>query len=132
MKAHIPRVLFPVVARIYSNLHATVITILLVSAPRPPVTAAFIFDQFLLAISVTVNNAPGRDRRAELNGLSITIESLARAISPMACSALFAFSTNGNYPYPFEYHFVFYLLGSIRLVAACTGWNRITDNGNME
>eukprot|EP00904_Undaria_pinnatifida_P000534 jgi/Undpi1/10481/HiC_scaffold_29.g12931.m1 len=89
-------------------------------------------NAFLLALSVSINNAAGSERRAELNGISITIESMARAMSPMAFSTLFAFSVNGSYPYLFDYRFPFYLLALVRLVAGCTGWNKITDNTTIE
>lgn len=80
---------------------------------------------------MAIGSAVGKARRAELTGISVTAESVVRAISPMACSALFAFSINGNHPYAFDCHSVFYLLAATRLVAGWFGWNTITDNGNM-
>ena len=53
-------------------------------------------------------------------------------ISPIICSALFAFSIDGRHAYPFNYHLTFYLLAFSRLAAACMGWNEITNDENMD
>ncbi|CAN0591569.1 unnamed protein product, partial [Laminaria digitata] len=67
---------------------------------------------------LAINNATGSHRRGELNGLAATVDSFARAISPILCSALFAFSIDGHHPFPFDYHLVFYLLALLRLTVA--------------
>lgn len=71
------------------------------------------------------NKATGPDRRGELNGISATVASLARAVAPIFFATLFAFSIDGDRPFPFDYHCVFYLVATIRLTVACMGWNRI-------
>lgn len=81
--------------------------------------------QFLIGLSLALNNATGPDRRGELNGISAMVGSLSRAISPILCSSLFAFSIEGHHPFPFDYRLVFYLLASLRLTVACMGWNKI-------
>lgn len=89
-------------------------------------------NQFFVGLALATNNAAGSRRRGELNGVSVTIESLARAISPIACSTLFALSIDGNRSYPFERHFVFYLLACTRLAVACLAWRYAADNETME
>ena len=81
---------------------------------------------------MAINNAVGADRRGELNGISASVGALARALSPMVFSALFAFSIDGNRPFPFDYHLVFYLLGLLRLAVACMGWNLLDGTGPGE
>lgn len=89
-------------------------------------------NQFYVAIAMAVNTATGPDRRGEINGLSMTCTSLARSISAIVFSSLFAFSVNNNHTYPFDYHLAFYLVALTRLVVAWLGWSRIRDVVNME
>lgn len=83
------------------------------------------FHQFFMGVSLAINDATGPDRRGELNGISATVGSFSRAISPIICSALFAFSIVGDRPFPFDYHLVFYLLAVVRLAVAYMGWSTI-------
>ena len=87
--------------------------------------------QFFVGTALAINTSTP-DRRGEVNGISTTITSVTRAISPIVSASVFAWSINANHGFPFNHHLVFYLLGAMRLIAACLGWNRITDNGNME
>lgn len=91
--------------------------------------ASFAVRQFYVGIALALNNATGPDRRGELNGISATIGSFARAISPVICSSLFAFSIDGDHPYPFNHYLGFYVVALLRLTVACMGWNRINDTG---
>ncbi|CAM9296394.1 unnamed protein product, partial [Hapterophycus canaliculatus] len=60
---------------------------------------------------VATNNAVDPSRRATLNGLSMTVGSLAKAVGPAFLSAIFAWSIDGEWrPFPFDYHLVFYVL----------------------
>ena len=85
-----------------------------------------------MGMSLAINNAVGADRRGELNGISASVCALARAFSPMFFSALFAFSIDGDRPFPFDYHLVFYILGLLRLAVACMGWNLLDGTGPGE
>ena len=78
-----------------------------------------------MGLSLTLNNAAGPDQRGELIGISATVASLTRAISPILCSSLFAFSIQGHHPFPFDYRLMFYIMASLRLTVACMGWNAI-------
>ena len=87
--------------------------------------------QFYLGISLAINNATGPSRRGELNGISTALTSLARTISPVVFSAMFAFSIDGSYLFPFDFHLVFYLIGTMRLAVALMAWNKINDTEVM-
>lgn len=97
-----------------------------------PLRASYAVRQFYVGMSIAINNATGPERRGELNGLSMMVSSFARALAPVACSALFAFSIDGDHPFPFDYHLVFYLLGALRLTVALMGWYRITGAASEE
>lgn len=85
-----------------------------------------------MGTALAINTATGADRRGELNGISYMITAVVRAISPVVSASLFAYSINSDHGFPVNHHLAFDMLGSMRLIAACIGWNRITDNGNME
>ena len=63
--------------------------------------------------------------------MSIALTSLARTISPVIFSAMFAFSIDGSHPFPFDFHLVFYLIGTMRLAVAFMAWNKINDTEVM-
>ena len=87
--------------------------------------------KFFVGTALAINTAtPGR--RGEINGISSAISSVAKTASPILSASVFAWSINANHGFPFNHYLTFYLLGSMRLTAACLGWNRITDNENME
>lgn len=88
--------------------------------------------QFYVAISLAINNAVEPERRGGANGISMTASSFARVILPVFFAAMFAISIDGDRPSPFDYHLVFYLLASIRLIVACMGWKRTKTNVDME
>eukprot|EP00904_Undaria_pinnatifida_P003322 jgi/Undpi1/12991/HiC_scaffold_7.g02655.m1 len=88
-------------------------------------------NSFYVGTALAINTStPGR--LGEVNGISSAISSVARATSPILSASVFAWSINANHGFPFNHYLTFYLLGAMRLTAACLGWNRITDNGNME
>lgn len=96
------------------------------------VRPSFAAEQFYVGLALTINNATGPERRGEMNGVANTVDSLARIVSPIACASMYAFTNDGEHTYPFDYHFTFYVLTSVRLVAACMGWNTITGGDNSE
>eukprot|EP00904_Undaria_pinnatifida_P000540 jgi/Undpi1/10487/HiC_scaffold_29.g12937.m1 len=109
-----------------AGTHVTIITVILLF------TSYVGSNMFYIGVALALNNAAEPDRRGELNGISAAGSSLARAISPMICSVLFAFSIDGDHPFPFDYHFAFYLLATLRLAVACMAWNRIKDTRGGE
>ena len=74
---------------------------------------------FLLAI----NKATVPERRGELNGLASTVGSVAMMVGPAVWSSLFAFSVEGNRPFPFDFHLTFFAIATLRLVVAILSWN---------
>ena len=87
----------------------------------------FLFGQFYLGVALAINKATGPDRRGELNGISSGVGSLANTIAPIIFATLFAFSIDGDRPFPFDYHCAFYSIGAVRLTVAVMAWNRIND-----
>lgn len=68
--------------------------------------------QVFINVGLATNNAVEPSRRATLNGLSMTLGSLAKAAGPAFSSAVFAWSIDGDgrRSFPLDYHLVFYLL----------------------
>ena len=85
-----------------------------------------------MGTALVIDTATGAERRGELNGISSMITSFVEAISPIVSASLFAYSINSNHGLPVNHHLAFAMLGLMRFIAASLGWNRITDNGNME
>ena len=76
---------------------------------------------------MAINKAAGPDRRGELNGISSGVSSVSNTIAPIIFATLFAFSIDGDRPFPFDYHCAFYSIGAVRLAVAVLAWNRIND-----
>ncbi|CAM9581917.1 unnamed protein product [Ectocarpus sp. 12 AP-2014] len=90
------------------------------------VTATAVF----INVALATNNAVEPSRRATLNGLSMTLGSLAKAAGPAFFSAIFAWSIDddGRRPFPLDCHLVFYLL-ALSMTAVCwASWNVIVDD----
>eukprot|EP00904_Undaria_pinnatifida_P000576 jgi/Undpi1/10519/HiC_scaffold_29.g12969.m1 len=88
-------------------------------------------NSFYIGMSLAINNATEPSRLGELNGISTTLTSLARTISPVVFSTMFAFSIDGSHLFPFDFHLVFYLIGTMRLAVAFMAWNKISDTEVM-
>lgn len=84
--------------------------------------------QIYVNISLTVNNVVNPSRRGELNGLAMAVASLSRGLAPFTCSPLFAWSINGRHAFPFNFHFIYILLGLGMLGAGFMGWDVMTTN----
>lgn len=68
-------------------------------------------SQVFINVALATNNAVDPSQRATLNGLSMTLGSLAKAAGPAFFSAIFAWSIDGSArPFPLDYHLVFYVL----------------------
>ena len=72
------------------------------------------------------------ERRGELNGISSGVASFSKAIAPIFCATLFAYSIDGDRFFPLDYHCAFYFIGAMRLGAAYMGWNRIRNEVTVE
>ncbi|CAN0453049.1 unnamed protein product [Ascophyllum nodosum] len=89
-------------------------------------------NSLYIAIALAINNSTDASRRGEVNGLAMTIGSIGKAVAPAACSALFAFSIDGDRPFPFDVHLVWYTAAVLRFVVGLLGWNTIRDDGGHE
>lgn len=84
-----------------------------VEPDKPPTapTNTFSQQQVFINVSLATNNAVDPSRRATLNGLSMTLGSLAKAAGPTFFSSVFAWSIDGeSRRFPFDRHLAFYLL----------------------
>ncbi|CAN0223141.1 unnamed protein product [Pylaiella littoralis] len=106
---------------------------------RLPLIGASVLGNFLSNVTATAvfinvalatNNAVEPSRRATLNGLSMTLGSLAKAAGPAFTSAIFAWSidADSSRPFPMDYHLVFYLLAFSMAAVCWASWNVITGD----
>ena len=66
------------------------------------------------AIALLVNQCVESNLRGTINGLSMTVGSIAKAIGPILGSVSFAWSlANGRKAYPFDFHFVFLMIAML-------------------
>ena len=73
---------------------------------------------FTTTFVMTANGSLKRDR-ARANGIGQTFTSISRAIGPAAGSLMFAWSENNGLGWPFNYSFVWHLIGLIGLCITC-------------
>ena len=82
--------------------------------------------------SLLVNQLVDSSLRATINGVSMTVGSLARAVGPIMASVLFAWSIShrrsGPREFPFEYHFVFLLMAALSGLNALIIMNWVKAN----
>jgi len=62
-------------------------------------------------VFVLVNNSVDSQSRATVNGIGQSISALFRAIGPTIGGNIFAFTLTKNLPWPFNFTFVFLLVG---------------------
>ncbi|KXN69644.1 MFS general substrate transporter [Conidiobolus coronatus NRRL 28638] len=60
-----------------------------------------------------VETAEDTSNLGKLNGLSQTVGAICRSIAPTLCGTVFSYSLTHHLPYPFDYHFVWYILASL-------------------
>lgn len=85
--------------------------------------------QLYVCVVVAMNNATDDSRRGELNGLAATVGSLAQVAGSTVCAALYAFSVDGDRSFPFNHHFAFYIIASVRFAGGYVAWNAIGVDG---
>lgn len=79
-------------------------------------------------MALVTNNLVDASRRATVNGLSMTLGSLAKAAGPTTFSTVFAWSISGSdHALPLDYHLVFYCSAVGMAFVAYVGWNVITQ-----
>lgn len=72
------------------------------------------------SVSLLMNNVVEGDLRGTLNGLGMTTNSIAKAVGPAIGAVLYAWSLRGGASFPFDFHFVFMLLGIYALLFLCS------------
>jgi MFS family permease len=72
----------------------------------------------LISVFVLINNSCYSHERATVNGIGQTFAALGRLIGPYLGSTLFAWSENNGQAWPFNYFFVWYILGIISFANA--------------
>ena len=80
-------------------------------------------QQVFINVALATNNAVDPSQRGTVNGLSMTLGSLAKAAGPTAASTVFAWSIHRRRPFPFDYHLIFYLLALGMVVVTVVSWN---------
>ena len=73
---------------------------------------------FCTTLFLMFNNATSSNNRGKLNGLSMSVASVARIFSPPITSIVFAWSVNQN-GYIINHHFMFVILAIMMGIAAC-------------
>ncbi|OAO17306.1 zinc induced facilitator-like 2 protein [Blastocystis sp. ATCC 50177/Nand II] len=70
--------------------------------------------QFTASI-VMISNVAYPDFRGKVNGIGQVFASTGRFIGPTIATNVYAWSVKGNYPFPFHFGFVFYLLALLQI-----------------
>lgn len=102
--------------------------------PAAPPSFCRLRDQMFINIALATNNAVGPSRRGTINGLSMTLGSLAKAAGPTSTSVVFAWSISQQprRPFPLDFHLVFYLLALAMAVVAVASWNIIVQDEDTQ
>eukprot|EP00752_Nemacystus_decipiens_P011395 g10122.t1 len=94
--------------------------------------ANVVSNAVFINISLAINNAVDPSRRATLNGLSMTLASVAKAAGPTFFSAIFAWSVDGHdRPFPLDHHLAFYLLALGMVVVSWASWDTIVSEDSI-
>mmetsp|Transcript_1060 Transcript_1060/g.2592 ORF Transcript_1060/g.2592 Transcript_1060/m.2592 type:complete len:411 (+) Transcript_1060:1078-2310(+) len=67
--------------------------------------------QIFNAQNLLINNSVIQTSRGKLNGVAMSISSFCKAIGPLIGGVLFAFTSTHDWAYPFNFSFVFNILG---------------------
>lgn len=79
---------------------------------------AVLNNNTFVCCNLIVNNSCYSDERGAMNGLVMALGSVFKALGPLLGAEIFAWSINSKNPFPFDYHFSFYLL-SVGCVLLC-------------
>lgn len=74
-------------------------------------------------MALAINKAVDPSQCGTLNGLSMTLNSLATGAGPTVFSTIFAWSINRPHPFPLDGHLVFCLFALGMFVVTFTSWN---------
>ena len=65
------------------------------------------------ATFLAINNASDDDNRGASNGLAMLIGSVSKGLGPIVASILFAWSINNDSTFPFDHHFIFFVISTL-------------------
>ena len=65
------------------------------------------------ATFLAINNASNDDNRGASNGLAMLIGSVSKGLGPIMASVLFAWSINNDNVFPFDHHFIFFVISAL-------------------
>ena len=69
------------------------------------------------SMALMTNHCVGQEKRASLNGLTMTFGSIAKALGPLSGALVFAWSLNSPYSFPLDFHLIFLILMAMSGVA---------------
>ncbi|KAJ9061276.1 hypothetical protein DSO57_1022190 [Entomophthora muscae] len=77
---------------------------------------------FCVVVGFTTTNillpesCPNKASLGKINGISNSLGSLMRGIGPYICGVVYSWSLSNHLPFPFDYHFTFFLISTMSLV----------------
>jgi hypothetical protein len=73
------------------------------------------------SLGLIINRSVPKEKRASINGLSMSIGSASKAIGPMSSAFIYAWSisSSNTLPFPFDYHLIYIILALIACLCAC-------------
>ena len=104
------------------------------------VIAALLLQQSLLRCALgccftctftILNNSVPAESRGRMQGVAMTVGSIARAVGPTMGAELFAWSLTNGLPLPFDVHFVFLLVCGMNLVPVAIAMATFTKQLDM-
>uniref|UniRef100_A0A7S2RTP0 Major facilitator superfamily (MFS) profile domain-containing protein n=1 Tax=Mucochytrium quahogii TaxID=96639 RepID=A0A7S2RTP0_9STRA len=69
-------------------------------------------------INIMVNNSCAPHERATVNGISMGLGSISKALGPLFAGNIYAWSLTNGLPFPFAHHLVFFFTGCLCLLFA--------------
>lgn len=76
---------------------------------------------FCVVVGFTATNilipesTPNKASLGKINGVTNSLGSLMRGVGPYLCGAVYSWSLSNNLPFPFDYHFTFFLIAAMSL-----------------
>ena len=95
--------LTPFLSALDSNIAVVLCTILRC------IQMCFVMCMFT-ATFLAINNASDDGNRGASNGLAMLIGSVSKGLGPIVASVLFAWSINNDNVFPFDHHFIFFVI----------------------
>ena len=98
------------------------LTIAAVSITKMSVALAF------SSIALLLNETVSAEKRASMNGLSMSLGSLSKGLGPFSGSLTLAWSINNGLPFPLDSHFVYICIFIIAIASSCLPLRSVADD----